>query len=125
MGYGPLVLVAIDVSGSTCSYWPGFIAAAAILSRQYRLKVAVYADELLYTGATLPVSATPTGGGTNFNPVFRHADQIGAHLLVNITDGANADDDAPLPTCPVAWVYTPQHQAHTLRSGDMALRITS
>jgi predicted metal-dependent peptidase len=121
--YGPLVLVAIDVSGSTCNYWPGFIAAAAQLSGLYRLQVVVYADKILFSGPTLPMSATKTGGGTNFNPAFRHADNIKAHLMVNITDGENADTGAKLPKCPVAWVYVPNSTKHSLRPGDMELNV--
>jgi len=121
--YGPLVLIAIDVSGSTCAYWESFIAAATMLSQRYRLRVVVYADTILFKGRTIPATGSPTGGGTLFNLVFRHADALGAHFLVNITDGENFDKDAVLSTCPIAWVYTPDHTAHSLRSIDMALQL--
>ena len=114
---GPLVLLAIDVSGSTSEFWGSFIATGHALAARYRLHVALYSDAVIWHGRSVP-AYPQVSGGTQFGPVWRMADVLRAHLVINVTDGDNADAGASLPTTPVIWLYTPSHRAHSLRPCD-------
>ena len=107
------VYACIDTSGSVeDTQMQGFLNELRGISKAYpQAKVRVYyADAALYGGFDLDSEwqEPQGGGGTDFNPFFKHLDSENPEnsVIVYLTDGFG-DFPPTAPSVPVLWVVTP------------------
>ena len=110
------VMLALDVSGSTGTWWADLIAATRGLCRYHTVYVVCHSDTIVFQGNAIPVDA-PVGGGTCFKPVCEVAQRVNPDCLIWVTDGESADHPT-LPNRPIFWVWLPGSRKWALRDGD-------
>lgn len=110
------VMIAIDISGSTASWWDDIIAACRGIARTHEVEFVCHNDQIVYHGRAIP-NEVSVGGGTQFECVTTLARKQRPDCLIWVTDGESADHPT-LPDCPVYWVWLAQSSKWALRGQD-------
>ena len=110
------VMIALDVSGSTSTWWDDIIAACRGVARTHEVEIVCHSDQIVYHSKKIP-EEVEVGGGTQFTCVTTLASQQHPDCLIWVTDGESGDHPT-LPDCPVYWVWLPSSRKWTLREQD-------
>ena len=111
------VMIALDVSGSTGSWWGDMIATCRGITRYHSVHIVCFSDKIVFEGSAIPLEA-PVGGGTDFSHVVKRANQRRPDCLIWVTDGENNGGTITLPDCPIYCVWLPSSSKWTLRQQD-------